>query len=153
MITVPREDVIIMLEAGYIYMAMKRFKEAKAVFEGICALFPKHDVPMVSLANVYFSQCKFLEAIRVLKKTLKDNPNSVFALAHLGEAQLFRGKREEAAENLQKASKLEPTKEGKSGEFARSLLELMKLGYDPVQLRKDFKQYIQDRNKEQAASK
>ena len=96
MIDVPREDVIVMLEAGYIYLAMKRFKEARTVFEGICELAPKHDVPQVGVANVLFAQGKYLEAMRILKKAIKNNPNSAFAYAHLGEAQLFHGKKDAA---------------------------------------------------------
>ncbi|EKD50806.1 MAG: hypothetical protein ACD_62C00424G0006 [uncultured bacterium] len=149
MIDVPREDVIVMLEAGYIYLAMKKFKEAKQIFEGICELAPKHDVPLVGVANVYFAQGKYLEAIRILKNTIKGRPQSAFAWAHLGEAQLFYGKRDEALKNLQKASELESGKDGKSGEFARSLLDLMNLGYDPREYRKVFKKFVEEQKQKQ----
>lgn len=134
MIPVARDDLVVMLEAGYIYLAMKKFKEAREVFEGVCILAPKHDVPQVALATVYFSQSKFLESIRTLKAALKDNPESAFALAHLGESQLFYGKRDEAYESLRKAAAVEPN--GKSGDFARSLIKLMDDGYDPKKLKK-----------------
>lgn len=140
MIDVPRDDLVIMLEAGYIYLAMKKFKEAKKVFEGVCTLAPKHDVPQVALANVYFAQGKFLESIRTLKKALKDNPDSAFAYSHLGESQLFYNKRDEAYESLRKASELEP--EGKSGDFARSLIKLMDDGYNPKEFRKSFQRAV-----------
>lgn len=152
MIDVPREDVIVMLEAGYIYLAMKRFKEARTLFEGICELAPKHDVPLVGLANVHFAQGKYLESIRVLKKAIKDNPESAFVHAHLGEAQLFHGKRDDAKDTLTKASELEPNKEDKSGEFARSLLHLLEIGYDPIELRKNVKKY-EEEQKNQEKSK
>ncbi|MBU0505189.1 MAG: tetratricopeptide repeat protein [bacterium] len=147
MIDVPREDIIVMLEAGYIYLAMKKFKEAKHIFEGICELAPKHEVPRVGVANVFFAQGKYLEAIRILKKTITDNPDSAFAYAHLGEAQLFYGKRKEAQSNLTKASELDSGDDGKSGEFARSLLGLMDMGYDPREFKKVFKQFAQDHEK------
>lgn len=134
MIDVPRDDLVIMLEAGYIYLAMKRFSEAKKVFEGVCTLAPRHDIPQVATANVYFAQGKFLESIRTLKQALKDNPKSAFAWSHLGESQLFYGKREEALESLGKASGLEP--QGKSGDFARSLIDLINQGYDPKKFKK-----------------
>lgn len=134
MIDVPRDDLITMLEAGYIYLAMKKFKEARDIFEGVCVLAPKHDIPQVALSSVYFTQCKFLEAIRILKQALKDNPNSAFAYAHLGESQIFYGKRDEAYESLRKAVELDP--EGKSGDFARSLIALLDSGYDPKLYRK-----------------
>lgn len=144
MIDVPRDDVVVMLEAGYIYLAMKRFKEARQVFEGICEIAPNHDVPTVALANVFFAQEKYMEAIRTLKGAIKDNPNSAFAHAHLGEAQMFYGKRDEARESLNKASKLEPSKDGKAGEFARSILHLMDIGYDPIKFKKDLQKHVKE---------
>ena len=78
-----------MLEAGYIYLSMGRFKEAREVFEGVSVLVPKHEVPRVALANVLFAQKKFLNAIRVLKEAIRLNPKSSFAFSHLGEALLF----------------------------------------------------------------
>lgn len=153
MISVPREDVIVMLEAGYIYLAMKRFKEAKAVFDGICSLAPRHEVPQVGVANVFFAQGKYLEAIRVLKLTVKDNPSSAFAYAHLGEAQLFYGKRDDALKSLGKASELEGGSVGKAGNFARSLIELIDLGYDPLKYRKAFKNFLKDHQKKDKTAK
>ena len=151
MIDVPKDDVIVMLEAGYIYLAMKKFKEARAVFEGIAELAPKHDIPQVALSNVFFTQGKYLEAIRVLKNAIKDNPKSAFAYAHLGEAQLFYGKRDDALESLKTSSDLEPGKDGKSGVFARSLIDLINMGYDPVEFRKAFKKIYPNLKKEAEA--
>ncbi len=153
MIDVPREDIIVMLEAGYIYLAMKKFKEAKKIFDGICELAPKHDVPQVAVANVFFAQGKYLECIRLLKKALKDNADSAFAYAHLGEAQLFYGKRKDALKSLNKANEIEPNSEGKSGEFARSLINLMEMGYDPREYRKVFKKFVEDLKKEKSKDK
>jgi tetratricopeptide (TPR) repeat protein len=144
-IDVPRKDIVTMLEAGYIYLAMKRFQDAKKLFEGVCELAPKHDVPLVALSNVYFTQNKYLEAIRILKKAIKDNPDSAYAYVHLAESQLFYGKRDDAFKSMEKAMELEP--EGKSGDFAKSLKELADKGYDPVQLRKDTKKNIAEKVK------
>ncbi|MBF0106319.1 MAG: tetratricopeptide repeat protein [Deltaproteobacteria bacterium] len=152
MIDVPREDIVVMLEAGYIYLAMKRFKEARTLFEGICELAPKHDVPLVAVANVYFAMAKYIEAIRVLKNTIKYNPKSAFAHAHLGEALLFYGKRDDAKEILEKASQLEPDKSGQSGEFARSLIELINLGYDPLKYKKIFKEVVKEQREKAKTS-
>lgn len=150
MIDVPREDIIVMLEAGYIYLAMRRFKEAKTVFEGICQLAPKHDVPMVAVSNVYFAQGKYLETIRLLKKAIKDNPNSAFAWAHLGEAQLFHGKRDDALQSLEKAAEIDSSDDKKVSEFTKSLIHLMGLGYDPVEYRKVYKKVAADHKKKQS---
>ncbi len=137
MIDVSRDDLVLMLEAGYIYLAMGKFKESKQIFEGVCTLAPKHDVPQVALANVYFTQAKYLEATRTLKQAIKENPKSAFAYAHLGESQLFHGKKVEALESLKISADLDP--QGKSGDFARSLMTLIEQGYDPVKLREEQK--------------
>ena len=149
MIDVPRDDMVVMLEAGYIYLAMKKFTEAKKVFEGVTTLVPKHDIPQVALANVYFAQGKFLESIRTLKQALKDNPQSAFAWSHLGESQLFYGKRDEALESLKKASHFEP--KGKSGDFARALIELIDQGYDPKKFKKAHEKGIKAMTEDKVA--
>lgn len=151
MIDVPRDDLVTMLEAGYIYLAMRKFKLAREVFEGVIVLAPKHDMPQVALANVYFAQSKFMESIRTLKQALKDNPTSAFALSHLGESQMFYGKRDEAYEALRQASEIEP--QGKSGEFARALIKLMDEGYDPKVLREAHKKAEAERKKQPKAAK
>lgn len=138
MIDVPRDDMVLMLEAGYLYLAMGKYAEARQIFEGVSVLAPKHEVPRVGLSNVLFAQKKFLPAIRVLKEALKLRPDSAFAHAHLGEALLFYGKKDEALGELKEAAQLEP--KGKAGDFARSLTELVKMGYDPVKLKKESPQ-------------
>ncbi len=93
MIEVPRDDLALMLETGYIYLAMAKFSEARQVFEGLSILAPKHEVPHVAFANVLFAQRKFLPAIRTLKEAIKLNDKSAFAHAHLGEARSTQGPR------------------------------------------------------------
>lgn len=150
MIHVERDDLVILLEAGYIYLAMRKFTEAKKIFEGVSVLAPKHDIPIVAIANVYFAQTKFLEAIRTLKKAIKCNEKSAFAYSHLGEAQLFYGKKDEALQNLETACRLDF--KGKSGEFARSLIDLIKAGYDPKEFRKKYESSFQEAKQQQKES-
>jgi len=130
MIQVPSEDLRILLESGYLYLGMQRFKEAKEVFEGVVVLAPKSEVPLVALGNVHCVQGKFDQAIKTYKEALEIEPKSAFATAYLGEALFFRGDKEKAVEALEKASKMEP--DGKSGDFARSLLDLIKKGFTPA---------------------
>lgn len=129
MIEVPTEDLRLMLEAGYLYLAMQRFKEAKEVFEGVCMLAPESDVPLVALGNVAFVETKFDEAIKTYKKALALVPGSAFAKAYLGEALFFGNKKTEAKAILAEASRIDP--HGKSGDFARSLIDLIEKGFDP----------------------
>jgi len=129
MIEVPTEDLRLMLEGGYLYLAMRRFKEAKEVFEGVSAIAPESDVPLVALGNVFFVETQFDQAIKIYKKALDLVPKSAFAKAYLGEALFFSNKKEEALKTLEEASKMDP--HGKSGDFARSLLELIRKGFNP----------------------
>lgn len=132
MVPMKREDLIILMEAGYVYLGMQKYQEAKEVFEGVTLLAPKSEVPFVALGSVYFAQRKFDQAIRLYKKALQVNPESPFAHSYHGEALFFKGKRQEALESLKEAVRLDP--EGKSGEFALALLAAIKNGFTPPSL-------------------
>lgn len=129
MITVPSEDLRVLMEAGYLYLGMLRYKEAQEVFEGVVALAPKSDVPLVALGNVFCVQAQFDKAIKHYQQALSVDPESAFAQAYLGEALLFKGENGKAMEALEKASQMDP--QGKSGDFARSLIELINKGFTP----------------------
>ncbi len=129
MIPMSREDLIIMMEGGYIYLRMGRYEEARDVFEGISVLAPESDVPLVALGSVFFAQMKYDQAIKVYQKALKVKPDSPFARAYLGESLFFNGKKEESIKELEKASLLDPN--GKSGDFARVLMSEIKKGFAP----------------------
>src|SRR5215510_8737374 len=103
MIDIPTEDLRLMLEAGYLYLAMRRFKEAREVFEGVCALAPESDVPLVALGNVSFVETKFDEAIKTYKKAIEIMPKSAFAKAYLGEALFFNNQKADSEEVLKEA--------------------------------------------------
>ncbi len=129
MIPVPSEDLRTLLEAGYLYLGMQRYKEAQEVFEGVAVLAPKSEVPWVALGNVFCVQGKFNEALKTYQKALDIEPKSAFAKAYMGEALFFRGEKEKAMTLLEEASGLDP--KGKSGDFARSLLDLIRKGFTP----------------------
>jgi len=129
MISVPSEDLRILMEAGYLYLGMLRYKEAQELFEGVVSLAPKSDVPLVALGNVYCVQGNFEEAIKTYQKALDVDNKSAFAKAYLGEALLFNGDKDGAVANLEEASQMDP--QGKSGDFARSLMELINKGFIP----------------------
>jgi tetratricopeptide (TPR) repeat protein len=115
------DDVVFLMEAGYIYLNMGRFKEAKDIFEGVCEIRPDSDVPRVALGNVYHAQGKFLDAAKIHRDTLKDMPNSARAHAGLAECLVFQKKTAEAVQELKKAIELEP--ESDVGAYARTLIE------------------------------
>jgi|SRR3989338_910809 len=124
-----RDYQVLMMEAGYVFMGMRRFQEAKEVFEGLTFFAPDSDVPLVALGGVSFCLGKFPEAIAFYQKALKKDPASLYARAYMAEAQFFSGKKEAAIEGLEGVSKKDP--KGPVGNFARALLDAIKQGFSP----------------------
>ena len=128
MIELERQHLGVMMEAGYIYLGMRRFKEARALFEGLAALAPDSDVPYVAMGNVDFCEGKIPKAIKRYQQALKLDPASVFAQIYLGEALLFAGQRDEALKIIASVAKED---RGGAGEFARALHDAVKAGFEP----------------------
>lgn len=149
MVDMNRQDLGLMMEAGYIFVGMQRFKEAREVFEGVAVLAPDSELPVVALGSVDFCQGKFREACRRYKKALKMNPESAFARAYLGEALFFLGKKDAAVAELQGVGA--DDREGKAGAFAQALLGAIHQGFTPHMLSgvEDLRQYrAQQKTKE-----
>ena len=123
------EEIALMMEAGFVYRDSNRFQEARQIFEGVQALLPHSDVIDVALGTVEFHQGHFDAATRHYARALEKNAQSAYAHAHLGEAYLFKLKKNEARQHLHKAIQLDPR--GDFGKLARSLLEFT----DAVQFR------------------
>jgi len=115
------EELGLLMEAGFIYRDMKRFAEAREVFSGVRALAPSSELPEIALGTVSFQEGKFDVAIRQYERALEKNPKSAYAYAHIGEAQLFKMRKDLAAESLTKAFLLD--RRGPAGLLARSLME------------------------------
>lgn len=128
MIKIDRKHLAVMMEAGYIYVGMKRFKDARELFEGVVAIAPESEIPLVALGNVEFCEGKIMKAMRLYEKALKVDPESYFAKVYLGEAMIFAGKREEALALLAEVAKKD---RGGAGEFAVALLDAVKKGFKP----------------------
>ena len=127
-VTVSNEELSLLLEAGFIYRDRNKFQEARDVFEGVQALLPQNEVVDVALGTVEFHQGHFDAAIKYYAKALEKNARSAYAYAHLGEAYLFKLKKQEARRYLSKAIELDPR--GDYGRLARTLVEFS----DAVQL-------------------
>lgn len=126
LIEVPQTEIALLLEAGYLYMEMFKFKEAEEVFQGVAALVPHSEVPLVCQGNLATSQGKFDRAMKLHKDAIARVSDSALAHAHLGEALIFLKKHDEARAALKKAVELDP--EGPSGAFATSLLDGLAAG-------------------------
>jgi tetratricopeptide (TPR) repeat protein len=117
-----KEEIALLMEAGFLYRDGEKFDEARDVFRGVRALSPKSEVPEVALGTVSFHARDFEGAIAHYQEALKLNPQSAYAYAHLGEAELFRMDKKAARGYLKKALELDP--KGEFGKMARSLTSL-----------------------------
>lgn len=125
-IDLPQRDVVLMLEAGYLYMELGKHKEAEDVFQGVAALLPKSEVPHMALGNMFFSMGRFGQALKCHTHATELNKNSGAAYAGIAESLFFLKRHDEAVAALDKAEKVEP--EGPASAFARSLREAHGLG-------------------------
>ena len=127
MIHLDRKYLQVLMEAGYVYLGMRRFKEAREIFEGLVAIAPESDVPHVAIGNVDFCENKVDKAIKRYRQALKLDPASVFAKVYLGEALVFAGKKDEGVKLL---SEVKKTGQGGAAEFATAL-DAIKGGFEP----------------------
>ncbi len=125
-IDVPQKDVVLLVEAGYLFMELGKNKEAEEVFSGVCALVPASEVPHMALGHLYFSMGRFNPALKAHQKAVNLNPESPAANASVGETLLFLRKHDEAMGWLDKAIKLDP--DGSAGQFAKALKEAHCIG-------------------------
>jgi len=126
LIDLPRRDVAILLETGYLLMEFSKPKEAEEVFAGVTALLPHSEVPHLALGNLYFSQGKFQNALKEHKKAHELRPESALPHVHIGECLFALHKYDEGKQELEKALKKE--NEGPTADFARNLLEAREFG-------------------------
>ena len=121
-IVASKDEIALMMEAGFIYRDAGKFEEAREIFRGMRALAPKSEVPEVALGTVSFQAREFEDAVAHYQEALKLNPRSAYAYAHLGEAELFRMDKKTARDYLKKALELDP--KGEFGKMARALTSL-----------------------------
>ena len=125
-IPVPQKDVILLLEAGYLYLEFGKSQEAEDVFSGISMLIPHSEVPHIALGNLYFSMGRFNPALKAHKKAVRLNEESAAAHASVGEILFFLRRPDEALKQLDRAIQLEP--DGSAGQFAMALKDAHELG-------------------------
>ncbi|HKA01654.1 MAG TPA: tetratricopeptide repeat protein [Candidatus Solibacter sp.] len=116
-----KEEIAFVMEAGMLYRDLRRYQEAREVFNGVRILAPTSDVPEVALGTVAFQNGDFERAGMHYRRALKLNPRSAWAYAHLGELALFEMDKEQARAHLNTAIDLDPR--GDHGKLARALLD------------------------------
>jgi tetratricopeptide (TPR) repeat protein len=115
------EELAFLMETGFLYRDLRKYEEARAVFNGVRALLPKSEVPEVALGSVAFQQGDFAGAGRHYRRALALNRRSAWIYAHLGELALFEMDKEQARICLKTAIDLDPR--GSYGKLARALLD------------------------------
>lgn len=128
-VPVGKQQAMILLEAGYIWLEMGKYDKAKDVFTGAVALMPKSEVPQLALGALEFAQGRHDKALQAYRAAQRLAPNSALPRAHAGEALLFMGKVPEAMKELKAAVDLEP--EGDGARLARALIEAKEAGALP----------------------
>jgi len=150
MISLDRYSLAVMVEAGFIYLGMQRFKEAKEVFEGARVLAPEDDVPVVAMGNAEFCQGNLLKAVRHYNDALKIKKDSLYAKVYLGEALFFQGKRDEAVKILKDVQKTDAR--GAAGGFAVALLDAIDQGFVPKMIKEGKKKTHEKKKKTKAGA-
>ena len=129
LVPMQKQQAMIMLEAGYLWMDMGKFDKAKEVLSGAAALMPKSEVPQIALGTLEFSQGHHDKALQAYRVAQKLAPKSGLPRAHAGEALLFMGKVNEAMKELKAACDVEP--EGDGARLAKALIEAKEVGALP----------------------
>lgn len=129
LVELTREEAVLVMEAGYIYMDMGNWKAAAQVFQGAAALLPKSEVPHIALGTLEFAQGRHEKALQAYRQAQRVAPKAGLPRAHVGEALLWLGKAAEAEKELKAAIDLDP--EGDGGKLAEALLQAKEAGALP----------------------
>jgi tetratricopeptide (TPR) repeat protein len=129
LVPVARQQAMILLEAGYIWLDMGKFDKAKDVFAGAAVLMPKSEVPQLALGALEFAQGRHDKALQSYRAAQRLAPGASLPRAHAGEALLFMGKVPEATKELKAAMDLEPESDG--ARLAQALMQAKDAGALP----------------------
>jgi tetratricopeptide (TPR) repeat protein len=129
LVPVARQQAMILLEAGYIWLDMGKVDKAKDVFAGAAVLMPKSEVPQLALGALEFAQGRHDKALQAYRAAQRLAPNASLPRAHAGEALLFMGKVPEATKELKAAMELEPDSDG--ARLAQALMQAKDAGALP----------------------
>lgn len=128
-VPVARQQAMVLLEAGYIWLDMGKFDKAKDVFAGAAVLMPKSEVPHLALGALEFAQGRHDKALQAYRAAQRLAPKASLPRAHAGEALLFMGKVNEAVKELKTALDLEPESDG--ARLAQALMDAKEAGALP----------------------
>lgn len=123
MVHIESELVRLLMRAGYAAAWNGLHKEAVAIFDGVGAVRPESEVPVIGAAVVAMLSGHDDVAVKTLEEgALSLNPESALAHAHLGVALRLRGDEEEGLAILREAAA--QTQDADAARMAANVLAL-----------------------------
>lgn len=96
MVHIDSELVRLLMRAGYAAAWNGLHQEAVAIFDGVGAVRPESELPVIGAAVVALLAGHYEVAVKTLREGALDlNPDSALALAHLGVALRLHGEEDE----------------------------------------------------------
>jgi tetratricopeptide (TPR) repeat protein len=121
------EDAKLLLEIGYLLANLKKYVEAKSVFQAILAMNPSKEAAMIGLGNIALQNREFEAAEASYRAAVAAHPMSAAGHAFLGELLLGTFRHDEGMAALRKAQEID--RSGCAGKFARQLMRLADAGF------------------------
>jgi predicted Zn-dependent protease len=124
-----RDEIVWLLETGFVYLEMGDPLAARETFEGLVALEPGTAAFQAALGQAYCAEGNLSEARKVLRRASELDPKQAYVRCLLGEALIRSKQTDPGKEELRRAIQLEP--DGPAGSTARTILEGVEAGLYP----------------------
>lgn|GEM_PF-5356744 len=123
------------LEAGHLCLHLKKLKEARFIFDGLCALMPFSSVPCIPLGITYFFMDEPLMAYHAFYSGVYLNPECALGHAHIAQVLFILKEDENAEEAVRRARALNDPE-------ANELLSLIFKARENNMLHRNYIQYL-----------
>ncbi|HCF61307.1 MAG TPA: type III secretion protein [Myxococcales bacterium] len=114
-------EMMEMAITGFSMYEQGRYREARVIFEGLCALDPTESYYRTAIGAVFLAQELLDEALEQFDRALKLNDKDSAALVNRGEIRLRKGLLLDAAEDFKRAVDLDPENKDPLSLRARAL--------------------------------
>jgi hypothetical protein len=123
MVHIESELVRLLMRVGYTAAWNGLHKEAISIFDGVGAVRPESEIPVIGAAVVALLSGHYEVAVKTLREgALELNPESALARAHLGVALRLRGDEDEGLALLQEVTS--QTADPDAAAMARNVLAM-----------------------------
>ena len=100
-----KEDLQTLAEMGFCAVSMGNMLPARIIFEGLAAVRPGHEAPLMGLAMSHYMVDEFEAAEEILRQLMRNKPDFRLAGVHLALCLILAGRKDEAAPLLHEADK------------------------------------------------